>query len=609
MCWIFAYNGSENPIPLLIEWLRNLEYRGYDSAWVFAVSRDGEFFLEKAVGKVSNLATKVERNANATKAYISGIAHTRWATHGGVTEKNTHPHFSSDMRFFVVHNGIIENYHELREALKAKWYEFYSETDTEVVAKLMEDMYDGDLQTTFQSVLTKLVGAYALVVADREHPDMILGAKLGSPMIVWVSDTGTFLSSDINAVSRVATEFVTLEDHEIVRLTGGKYSVFSLGEEVEKNREKITAEFQTATMGSFETFTEKEIHEIPETFKNALKWRLNFETQTITNETLESLDNYEIDRIEIIASGSSAFAGMVGASWFREISHIPCEVRTSNEFLYDTFLPSKSTLYIFMSQSGETADVRESLKMVKEKGCLTFGIVNVVGSTIARMCDMGLYTHSGMEVGVASTKNIVGQLAVLILMALSLGLKRDLQVKDAREIIRHLAEMPWKFEEQLRDKHILKPIIEKYSKYQNFFFLGRNVLYGTAQECSLKLKELSSLHSEAYSTGELKHGPLALIKSSMPCIVLNPKWVLREKTTSNVKEIKARNGVVLGVVTTGDDSEEWLYDDRIEVPTAHPLLTPFLPLIPLWLMSVGIAKKLGKDIDKPQNLAKSVTVE
>ncbi len=609
MCWIFAYNGSENPVPLLIEWLRNLEYRGYDSAWVFAVSRDGEFFLEKAVGKVSNLATKVERNANATKPYISGIAHTRWATHGGVTEKNTHPHFSSDMRFFVVHNGIIENYHELREALKAKWYDFYSETDTEVVAKLMEDMYDGDLQTTFQSVLTKLVGAYALVVADREHPDMILGAKLGSPMIVGVSSAGTFLSSDINAVSRVATEFVTLEDHEIVRLAGGKYSVFSLGEEVEKNREKITAEFQTATMGSFETFTEKEIHEIPETFKNALKGRLNFETQTITNETLESLDNYEIDRIEIIASGSSAFAGMVGASWFREISHIPCEVRTSNEFLYDTFLPSKSTLYIFMSQSGETADVRESLKMVKEKGCLTFGIVNVVGSTIARMCDMGLYTHSGMEVGVASTKNIVWQLAVLILMALSLGLKRDLQVKDAREIIRHLAEMPWKFEEQLRDKHILKPIIEKYSKYQNFFFLGRNVLYGTAQECSLKLKELSSLHSEAYSTGELKHGPLALINPSMPSVVLNLKWVLREKTTSNVKEIKARNGVVLGVLTTGDDSEEWLYDDRIEVPTAHPLLTPFLPLIPLWLMAVGIAKKLGRDIDKPQNLAKSVTVE
>ncbi len=609
MCWIFAYNGKENPIPLLIEWLHNLEYRGYDSAGIFSITTSWEFFLEKAVGKVSNLATKIEKNPLTNKPYISGIAHTRWATHGGVTEKNTHPHYSSDMRFFVVHNGIIENYHELKEALKKKWYEFYSETDTEVVAKLLEEHYDGDFLSTFERVLSMLVGAYALAVIDRESPDMILGAKLGSPMIVWVSDGGNFLSSDINAVSRVATEFVTLEDHEIIRLSGGKYAIFSLGEEIEKQREKITAEFQTADMGDYETYTEKEIHEIPDVFRNAFKWRINFETQTITNETLETLAEYDIDRIEIIASGSSYFAGMVGASWFREIANIPCDVRISSEFLYDTFLPSKTTLYIFMSQSGETADVRESLKMVKEKECITFGIVNVVGSTIARMCDMGLYTHSGVEVGVASTKNIIGQLSVLILMALSLGLKRNLQVKDAREIICHLSELPLKFAEELKNKNLLSPIIEKYSKYTNFFFLGRNLLYGTAQECSLKLKELTYLHAECYSSWELKHGPLALINPNMPSVVLNLGWVLRDKTTSNVKEIKARNGVVLGVVTKWDIAEKGLYDDRIEVPASHHLLSPFLPLIPLWLVAVGIAKKLGRDIDKPQNLAKSVTVE
>lgn len=609
MCWIFAYNGKENPVPLLIEWLRNLEYRGYDSAGIFSITASWEFFLEKAVGKVSNLATKVEKNLASNKEYISGIAHTRWATHGGVTEKNTHPHYSSDMRFFVVHNGIIENYHALKEVLKKKWYEFYSETDTEVVAKLLEEYYDGDFLSTFERVLAMLVGAYALAVIDRENPDMILGAKLGSPMIVGVSDGGTFLSSDINAVSRVATEFVTLEDHEIIRLGGGKYAIFSLGQEIEKQREKITSEFQSADMGDFPTYTEKEIHEIPDVFRNAFKGRINFETQTITNETLESLAEYDIDRIEIIASGSSYFAGMVGASWFREIANIPCDVRISSEFLYDTFLPSKTTLYIFMSQSGETADVRESLKMVKEKWCLTFGIVNVVGSTIARMCDMGLYTHSGVEVGVASTKNIIGQLAVLILMALSLGLKRNLQVKDAREIMCHLAELPLKFAEELKDKNLLTPIIEKYSKYTNFFFLGRNLLYGTAQECSLKLKELSYLHAECYSSWELKHGPLALINPNMPSVVLNLGWVLRDKTTSNVKEIKARNGIVLGVVTKWDVAEEGLYDDVIEVPSSHHLLSPFLPLIPLWLVAVGIAKKLGRDIDKPQNLAKSVTVE
>lgn len=609
MCWIFAYNGHENPVPLLVEWLRNLEYRGYDSAGLVALSSSGEIFLEKAVGKVSSLATKVEKNDKKDSAYITGIAHTRWATHGGVTEVNSHPHYSSDMRFFVVHNGIIENYHELKEMLQKKWYKFYSETDTEVVAKLLEDMYEWDLLSTFERVLTRLVGAYALAVVDREAPDTLIGAKLGSPMIVWVGEGGTFLSSDINAISRVATEFVTLEDHEIIRIEGGKYSIFALGEEVQKTSEKITEEFQTATIGNFDTFTEKEINEIPDVFMNALKWRINFETETITNETLEALSDYDIERIEIIASGSSYFAGVVGSSWFKEIAHIPCEVRISSEFLYDTFLPSKKTLYIFMSQSGETADVRESVKMVKEKWCLTFGIVNVVGSTIARMCDMGLYTHSGVEVGVASTKNIIGQLAVLMLMSLSLGMKRDLQVKDAREIIRKMKEMPTKFHEQLMDAKKLNPIIEKYSKYQNFFFLGRNLLYGTAAECSLKLKELTYLHAECYSSGELKHGPLALIRPDIPSIVLNLKWVLRDKTASNIKEIKARNGTVLGVITTGDENRWDLYDDVIEVPTCHPLLSPFLPLIPLWLMAVGIAKKLGRDVDKPQNLAKSVTVE
>jgi len=608
MCWIFAYNGRENPLPLLVEWLRNLEYRGYDSAGVFAVAADGHFFLEKAVGKVSVLATKVEKNETKNEAYITGIAHTRWATHGGVTEANSHPHKSSNDRFFVVHNGIIENYRELKDALMKKGYVFYSETDTEVVAKLLEDMYDGDILSTFERVLAHLVGAYALAVVDREHPDTLIGAKLGSPMIVGISDSGTFLSSDINAVSRVATEFVMLEDREIIRVEWGKFSIFALGQEVEKNREKITDEFQTATIGNYETFTEKEIYEIPDVFKNALKWRVNFETGEIRSDTLDALGDHEIDRIEIIASGSSYFAGIVGSYWFRELAGIPCEVRISSEFLYDTFIPSNRTLYIFMSQSGETADVRESLRMVKEKGCLTFGIVNVVGSTIARMTDMWLYTHAGVEVGVASTKNIIAQLAVLITMALSLGLKRDLQVKDAREIVCHLAELPAKFETELQNALKLNPLIEKYSVYQNFFYLGRNLLWWSAAECSLKLKELTYLHAECYSAGELKHGPLALVNPEMPTVVLNLKGIMRDKTASNIKEVKARNGVVLGVVTEGDDMDD-LYDDRIEVPTTHPLLTPFLPLIPMWLFAVGIAKKLGKDVDKPQNLAKSVTVE
>ncbi len=608
MCWIFAYNWKENAIPLLVEGLRNLEYRGYDSAWVFWITKNGKIFLEKAIWKVSNLNTKVEKNDLKDKKYKCWIAHTRWATHGWVTEKNTHPHYSQNKRFFVVHNGIIENYAQLREKLTQKWHEFYSDTDTEVVAKLIDDIFTGDMLQTIELVTKQLVWAYALGVIDSEEPWVLFWAKLGSPMIVWIWETGTFLSSDINAVSKVADEFITLEDCEIVRIENGKHQIFSLWKEVCRMWEKITDEFQTAEKGDFETFTEKEIHDIPLAFKNAFKWRIDFDTKTIKSETLDELGEYDIKRIEIIASGSSYFAGLTSSYWFKELSGMPCEVRISPEFLYDTFLPQEKTLYIFLSQSWETADVRESVKIVKAKGWLTFGIVNVVGSTIARMCDMWLYTHSWVEVWVASTKNIFNQLAVLLLMALNFWIKRDLQLKDARTLIWKIAELPDKFASQLENKEALTPIIDKYSHYKDFFFLGRNLMYGTAAESSLKFKELTYLHAECYAAGELKHGPLALVWPDFPCVILNPKWVLRDKTVSNIKEVRARWTTVLWVVTEWDNSDE-LYDDIVEFPKCHPLLSPFMPLIPMWLMAVWVAKKLWKDVDKPQNLAKSVTVE
>ncbi len=607
MCGIFAYNGTQNSVPFLIEWLRNLEYRGYDSAGIYCINNKKEALLEKAIWKVSNLATKVERNKEKLDNYNSGIAHTRWATHGKVTVENTHPHYSQNERFYVVHNGIIENYMELKEHLQKK-YTFYSDTDTEVVSKLVEELFDWDIFSTLEKVTNKLVWAYAIAIIDKENPETLVGAKLGSPMIVWIGENGVFLSSDINAISNVAHEFTTLEDNETVELKNGNYTVYSLGEVVKKETEEVDDRFEKADKGIFETFTEKEIHEIPSVLRNALKGRINFETKEINNETLSALNEYDIDNIEIIASGSSYFAWVVGASWFKEVAQIKAEVRISSEFLYETFIPSKRTLYIFMSQSGETADVREWLKMVKQKGCLTFGIVNVVGSTIARMCDMGLYSHSGIEIWVASTKNIVAQLAVLLTMSISMWLNRDLQMKDAKAYIEKLEELPNKLEGQLEQKNTIKVLAKKYSKYSNFFYLGKNLLYWTACECSLKLKELSYVHAEAYSTGELKHGPLALITPDFPVIAINPKNELRDKNISNIKEIKARSGTVLGVITAGDTTKE-IYDDVIEMPKTHNILTPFLPLIPLWLFSVEIAKELGKDIDKPQNLAKSVTVE
>lgn len=618
MCWIFAYNGKENALPFLIEWLRNLEYRGYDSAWVFWININWDTFMEKAIWKVSNLATKIEKNkvnfkesslenSNKSRNFNNWIAHTRWATHGTVTLENTHPHYSDNERFFIVHNGIIENYMTLKSELEKK-YTFYSETDTEVVAKLIEELFDGDITTTLEKVTNKLIGAYAIAVIDKKNPDTLVGAKLWSPMIVWLGHDWVFLSSDINAVSNVAHEFTTLEDNETVVIKNGKYNVYSLGQTVEKEFEEIDDRFEAADKGLFETFTEKEINEIPTVLRNSLKWRINFETRTIQNETLSELNEYDIDRIEIIASWSSYYAWVVWSSWFKELSWIQTEVRISSEFLYEKFIPNKKTLYIFISQSWETADVRECIKMVQQKDCLTFGIVNVVWSTIARMCDMGLYTHSGIEIGVASTKNVVGQLAVLLTMAISLWLHRDLQSKDAKLLIENLWKLPAQLEDQLSKPKQIKALAKKYCKYDNFFFLWRNLLQWTAAECSLKLKELSYIHSEAYSTGELKHGPLALVKPDFPIIVINPTNDLREKTISNIKEIKARSGTVFGLISAWDNYTE-IYDDYVEMPNTHTLLSPFLPLIPLWLFAVQIAKELWKDVDKPQNLAKSVTVE
>ncbi len=606
MCWIFAYNWKEDSIPFLIEWLKNLEYRWYDSAWVVWINEKWEVFLEKAVWRVSNLATKVELNKKKS-SYPVGIAHTRWATHGWVTENNAHPHYSESERFFIVHNWIIENYKALRKELEKK-YKFYSETDSEVVAKLIEEKYDWNILSTLQKVTKIIVWAYALAIIDKKNPWMLVGTKLGSPMIIWIQDSDFFLASDINALSSVASEFVQMEDNEVVIIENGKFSIFSNDTEVCRDCEKIEKNQKKSEKGKFDTFTEKEIHEIPEVIENVFKWRINFETKSIHNETLQELNEHDIERIEIIASGSSYFAWQVWTYWFRELSWIPAEVRISNEFLYDTFIPDEKTLYIFMSQSGETADVRECLKMVKSKWCLTFWIVNVVWSTIARMCDMWLFSHAWAEIWVASTKNIIWQLWVLILMALSMWMKRDLQYSRWREIIEELSNLKKIFEKQLKKSKEIKKIAKEYCDYKSLFFMWRNLLYPIAEEWALKLKELSYIHSEAYSSWEMKHWPLALVNKNFLCIFLNLKWVFEEKTNSNIKEVKARNGIVLWVITTWEDDKD-LYDDTIEVPEVDKVVTPFVALIPVWLYALHTATILWRDVDKPQNLAKSVTVE
>ncbi len=612
MCGIFAYTGTTDCREKLVNGLRMLEYRGYDSAGLVGMSAEKKIFIEKAVGRVSALASKVETKMQQEKnehipVFTTGIAHTRWATHGGVTEANTHPHISANERFYIVHNGIIENYKELKKSLEES-YSFYSQTDTEVVAKLIESLYDGNLKSTMEKVSSRLVWAYSLAVIDRETPGLIVGIKLGSPLIVGTGTDGIYISSDVNALASLAESYTILEDHEMVVIQDKKYAIYMAGKAVERSAEKMEAGVRIDDLGSFSSFTEKEIFEIPTVLENVFSGRIDFAGKSIHNETLEALCDMDMNRICIIASGSSSYAGSIGWYFFKKYAGIESQTIISSEFLADTFLPENKTLYVFLSQSGETADVRESMKIVKAKGCATFGIVNVVGSTIARMADMGLYSHAGVEVGVASTKNVIAQIGVLLTMALALGAKRDMQIAEVREIIGELAGLSDLLSEVLMKGPYIKKLAQKYASYEHMFVLWRNMFYPVAGEASLKCKELSYMHYESYSAGELKHGPLALVGEDFPVMVFNPMGKHYHKTISNIQEVAARKAPVLGFISENDTHKE-LYTDAIELPESSELISVFTSLIASYLFALYLAESLGRDVDKPRNLAKSVTVE
>jgi len=606
MCWIFAYIGWENTQNKLVNWLKLLEYRGYDSAWLFEVDENGNFYLAKAVWKVLNLANKVENNKNN---YLAWIAHTRWATHGWVNEENCHPHFSSNERFFIVHNWIIENYLELKKDLENKWYKFYSQTDTEVVAKLIEDNFEKDLLTTIKKVTKILQWAYALAVIDKEDPSTLIWAKLGSPLVVWISKKGYYISSDPNALRWTCENFIPLNDGELVVLTENNYEFFSFDN---KKQEKELIEFENYDVSKwkweYKHYMLKEIFEIPEVFENAIAWRVNFKTKEITSNTISKLEKYNIEKIEIIASGTSYNAWLTASYWFEDLANIPTQVFVSTEYKYKKKFIDDKTLYIFISQSGETADTLECLKIVNARWGLTFGIVNVVASSIAQLTKMWLYTHSGQEVWVASTKAFIGQLSVLLLMALKLGLKNNIDYGRYESILENLGNLKQSLQETLNESVNIKILAEKYVKYENMFFLGRNYLFPIALEWSLKLKEITYYHSEAYSAWELKHGPLSLIDENFPSILINPQTFLYEKNISTLKEIQARNGKVIWVLTKWDTNAD-LYDDAMFIPKQKWILSPFLVATALDLFAYYMADSLWKEIDKPRNLAKSVTVE
>ncbi len=606
MCGIFWYKWKTHNIKdVLLTWLKRLEYRGYDSAGM-AFLKKWEVKVVKALGKVANLEEKL-RNITIDNSFEAGMAHTRWATHGGVTLENTHPHWDSGQSIFLVHNWIIENFKELKQELTKKGYSFYSQTDTEVIAKLLEDNKKDTLLKTVESVLPLLEGAYALLIFSKDFPDEMVAVRFGSPLVIGFNDQKEiFFSSDTQALAGFADKVIFLDDGDVVGVKGNDFVIKSNGKLISKAIEKIDVESLKAEKWDFPHYMLKEIFEQPEVLKNVFRGRVDFKSKTLHADAFRELDKLDIQRIVFIASWTSYHAWIVAARWFEDLVGLDTGVEIGSEFVYKNFKVKPTDLYVFISQSGETADSIEALKLVQAKGGKTFGIVNVVWSTIARVTDMGMFTRAGTEVGVASTKAFVAQLGTLLLVALYLAYKNGIAKPEFDKIIEDLAAIPTKIEEILyRENANIKDIAYQLVDYYNFFFLGRHYQLPIAMEGSLKFKEITYLHSEAYPAWELKHGPLALIDEKNPSILIAPNDLMLEHNISTLEEVRARKGKVV-VIT---DSQAIKGDWNIKIPSTNRFLYPFLTVVVSQLLAYHAAQKLWREIDKPRNLAKSVTVK
>jgi len=610
MCGIVGFVGDKNAVEPVLCGLRNLEYRGYDSAGV-AFYDGSKIRNVKQAGRVAALENElVDIDIINTK---TAIGHTRWATHGTPTKLNAHPHYNKDKTIFVVHNGIIENHQELRSMLETKGYHFVSHTDTEVVPHLIDFYYQKtkDMEQAFTSAINDLSGAYAIVMMSEIEPNKILAAKLSSPLAIGVGKKNNMVGSDASAVADAAKKIVYLEDYEIAIVEKNKYKIRNLKNKkiVTRNPEDLLLEDVRSSKGSFEHFMLKEIHEAPKTIQNAILGRIKIETNEIKLGGLDSVANQlrNIDRIIIVSCGTSYIAGLVGEYLIEELAEIPVEVQLASEFKYRKEPYGPNTAILAISQSGETADTIAALKKVEPQGLLTLGIVNSPGSTISRMTKAGIYCHAGPEISVASTKAFTAQVTILVLLALSLGKNRSKLYKD---LLTELASLPKTAEKILSLSPAIKEIAIRYSHHRDFMFIGRGYEYPVALEGSLKLKEISYIHAEAYAGGDLKHGPLALIDENFPTLALASSPTLFDKTASNIQEIKARGGKTI-VVTTKKQQKHFktIADDLIIIPEVSDQLSPILEAIVVQLFSYYIANEKGCDIDKPRNLAKSVTVE
>lgn len=606
MCGIVGYIGNRQAKEILLEGLTRLEYRGYDSAGLVTLN-DGAI-LTKTEGKVSKLIEKLKDKSSDGKI---GIAHTRWATHGEPIERNAHPHTDCKQKIFVVHNGIIENYRHLKDELIKNGHKFASDTDTEVLAHLIEEEDKGNLEQAVAVALSKIRGTYGLAVISCLEPDKIVVARSGSPLLVGLGNNENIVASDVSAIIRYTKEVIYLEEREIAVVKADGFHSFS-GKGIKDRVSLVEWEIEQAEKGGFPHFMLKEIFEQPKVIGDSIRGRL------IDQEGLAKLGGLEevkdrlgrAERLIITACGTAYYAGLVGEYLFEEYGGLPTEVEYASEFRYrKPIIERDKTAFLAISQSGETADTLAAVCEAKRKGALVLGIVNVVGSSIARQTDAGVYNHAGPEIGVASTKAFVSQLAVLSLFTLMIGRQREMSLVTGQKIIKAIKELPNKLGEILTQNERIQEIAKKYAKYNDFLYIGRKYNFPIALEGALKLKEISYIHAEGYPSGEMKHGPIALIDENFPTIAIIPKDSVYEKTRSNLEEIKARKGKIIAVTTEGDDDLRDIADDVIYIPETLEMLTPIFSVVPLQLLAYHIAVMRGKDVDKPRNLAKSVTVE
>lgn len=612
MCGIVAYIGEKEAYPILINGLYRLEYRGYDSAGIALIN--DEMRLYKCKGKVSDLVKHV-KGQNITGNI--GIAHTRWATHGEPNDENAHPHYSESQSIALIHNGIIENYQPLKEVLKKRGHSFRSETDTEVLVNLIEDIRNQekvDLVEAVRVALNQVVGAYAIVVLSKDEPDMLIAAKKGSPLVVGIGNDEYLVASDATPIIEHTKNVVYIEEEEMIVLRRGQEMILKTITNKEKTPyiHQLEMNLTALEKGGFDHFMLKEIYEQPNSVRDSMRGRLNAAEGRVA---LGGIIDYEqklvnAKRIIMVACGTSWHAGLVGEYLFEDLARVPVEVEYASEFRYRSPVIYEDDVVIAISQSGETADTLAAINLAKEKGATIIGICNVVGSSIARATHAGSFTHAGPEIGVASTKAFTAQVTILAMMALMIANKKGtLSRSRYQQILNELERVPEKISETLKVNDQIKELATIFQNSRNFLYLGRGYNFPVALEGALKLKEISYIHAEGYPAAEMKHGPIALIDQEMPVVVIATNQSIYEKVVTNVQEVKARKGKIIAVVTQGDTQVKGIADHIIEIPETEEVLTPLLATIPLQLLSYHIAVMRGCNVDQPRNLAKSVTVE